>query len=85
MPELMKKNALTVAIQSIEGFPMQIETLMKANGVKTIGTVTEINTKDIKESEFEVESKKCKKPMNLKEYKKYLLKKKLESQRYTGY
>ena len=85
MPELMKKNALTVAIQSVEGFPMQIETWMKANGVKTIGTVTEINTKDIKESEFELDSKKCKKTMNLKEYKKYLLKKKLESQRYTGY
>jgi hypothetical protein len=78
--EITKRNALNAALQSLEGISLYSETTMKFNDVKTIGKVTEINTKPIDASEFVPSAKACKKPLNLKEYKKEIQKRKNRSQ-----
>ena len=70
--ESMKRNSYLAALESIEGFVMKTETHMSASAVKTIVTVIDINFKEIDDSVFEVDDKLCKKPLNLKEYKKEL-------------
>lgn len=70
--ESMKCSSYLAALQTIDGFVMRTETYMSASAVKTIATVTEVSTNEIEDSVFEVEDKACKKPLNLKEYKKEL-------------
>ena len=72
--EITKQNALTKAMRSLDGFPIQTENIMKSNGMKTIVTVSDVSTKDLDDSVFKIDSKACKKPMSIKEYNQYLLK-----------
>lgn len=72
--EITKQNALTKAMRSLDGFPVQTENVMKSNGMKTIVTVSDVSTKELDDSVFKIDSKACKKPMTIKEYNQYLLK-----------
>ncbi|HOZ87876.1 MAG TPA: hypothetical protein PL029_08965 [Bacteroidia bacterium] len=77
--EYTKRNSLSAAVQQLEGFPLKTETTMAFNDMKTISTVTEVNTKEIDEAVFEPLTGLCKKPINLAAYKQELLRQKIEA------
>ena len=80
LPELNKRNALTVAIMNLNSFPLETETLMELNNVSTVSKVVELSTKEIDEEVFTMNPKDCKKPLNLKDYKAMLLKRQHQAQ-----
>ncbi|MES2678458.1 MAG: hypothetical protein V4635_01175 [Bacteroidota bacterium] len=77
--EYTKRNSLFVVMQQLDGFPLKTETIMNFNGMKTISTVTEVNTKEIDDAVFEPLTGLCKKPMNMAAYKQELLRQKIEA------
>lgn len=80
LPEINKRNSLSVAIGSLNSFPLITETLMKSNRLRTINTVVEINTKEINPGVFLMDMKHCKKPLNMREYKAMLIKRQHQAQ-----
>lgn len=80
LPEINKRNSLSVAIASLNSFPLITETLMKSNRLRTINTVVEINTKEINPGVFLVDMKHCKKSLNMREYKAMLIKRQQQAQ-----
>lgn len=80
LPELNKRNALTAALISLNTFPLETETLMKSNNVRTISKVVELSTQQIDDKVFTIEPKDCKKTLNLKDYKAMLLKRQHQAQ-----
>ena len=80
LPEINKRNSLSVAIASLNSFPLITETLMKSNRLRTINTVVEVNTKEINPGVFLVDMKHCKKSLNMREYKAMLIKRQQQAQ-----
>ncbi|HQQ95348.1 MAG TPA: hypothetical protein PLQ93_12385 [Bacteroidia bacterium] len=72
-PEILQRNSLSEAMMNIEGFVLCSETIMKDSQMKTVTKVTEIQTRDIPDSEFVPGKGLCENPMGLPEYNAYLI------------
>jgi hypothetical protein len=83
--EYTKRNALFIATQELDGFPLKTETIMFSTNMKTITLVTEVNTKDIDYSVFALAGNRCKKPYNLEEYKAELLRQKRDFKNFQSF
>lgn len=85
LPELNKRNALTAALASLNTFPLETETWMKGNNVRTSSKIIEVSTKEIDEAVFNFNPKDCKKTLNMKEYKAMLLKRQHQANGLSGW